>query len=112
MKKILFVIWSANKGIFTHVMMNVLDFSEKGYEVGAVFESEGCKLVSDYEENKNDKFEKMKELNLIASVCKVCAKSLGALESAERQNLPIHDDLFGHTPLEKWVKQGYELVSV
>jgi hypothetical protein len=112
MKKILFVVWTANKGIFTHVMMNVLDFKDKGYEVGVVFESEGCKLVSDYEENKNAKFEKMKELNLIASVCKVCAKSMGALESAERQDLPIHDDLFGHTPLEKWVSKGYELVSV
>ncbi|MCG3261011.1 MAG: hypothetical protein H7644_14750, partial [Candidatus Heimdallarchaeota archaeon] len=52
MKKILFVIWSANRGIFTHVMMNVLDFSEKGYDVGVVFESEGCKLVSAYEEDK------------------------------------------------------------
>ena len=112
MKKILFVIWTSNKGIFTHVMMNVLDFKEKGYEVGVVFESEGCKLVSDFEENKNNKFEKMKEFNLIVSVCKVCAKSMGALESAERQNLPIHDDLFGHTPLEKWVSKGFELVSV
>ncbi|MCG3221403.1 MAG: cytoplasmic protein, partial [Candidatus Heimdallarchaeota archaeon] len=41
MEKMLFVIWTANKGIFTHVMMNVLDFKEKGYEVGVVFESEG-----------------------------------------------------------------------
>ena len=112
MKKILFVIWTANKGTFTHVMMNVLDFKEKEYEVGVVFESESCKLVSDYEQNRNDKFEKMKELKLIVSVCKVCAKSMGSLESAERQNLPIHDDLFGHTPLEKWVSEGFELVSV
>ncbi|MCE7742846.1 MAG: hypothetical protein GOP50_10365 [Candidatus Heimdallarchaeota archaeon] len=112
MRKLLFVMWSANKGTFTHVMMNVLDFHEKGYGVGVVFESEGCKLIPSYEENMNDKFEKMKQLKLIFSVCKVCAKATGALESAEKQGLPIHDELFGHTPLELWVKEGYEIISV
>ena len=112
MQKLLFVIWTANKGIFTHIMMNILDFNEKNYNVGIVFESEGCKLISEYEDKKSEKFEKIKELNLIASVCKVCAKATRVLESAERQNLPVHDDLFGHTPLEKWVKQGYQIISV
>jgi hypothetical protein len=112
MKKILFVVWTDNKGIFTHIMMNVLDLNNKGNEVGVVFESEGCKLVLHYDENKNDKFEKLKELKLIASVCKACAQGMGALESAEKQNLPIHDEMWGHTPLEKWIAQGYELVSV
>jgi hypothetical protein len=112
MKKLLFVIWSANKGTFVHVMMNVLDFFEKGYKVGVVFESEGCKLIPTYEENRNDKFEKMKENKLIFSVCKVCAKATGALDSAERQKLPVHDDLFGHTPLENWVKDDFDIISV
>ena len=112
MKKLLFVIWSANKGTFTHVMMNVLDFHEKGYEVGVVFESEGCKLIPSYEENKNEKFERMKENKLIFSVCKVCANATGALESAERQNLPVHEALSGHTPLELWVKEDFDIISV
>jgi hypothetical protein len=112
MEKLLFVIWTANKGIFTHIMMNVLDFKEKNYDVGIVFESEGCKLIVDYEENKNEKFEKIKELNLITSVCKVCANAMNALETAEKLGLPIHDDLWGHTPLEKWVREGYKIISV
>ena len=112
MEKMLFVIWTANKGIFTHIMMNVLDFKEKGYEVGVVFESEGCKLIKEYEDDSNEKYVKMKKLELIFSVCKVCAKGMGALESAEAQNLPIHDELWGHTPLEKWVAEGFKIVSV
>ncbi|MHA1419063.1 MAG: hypothetical protein ACTSVO_01670 [Candidatus Heimdallarchaeaceae archaeon] len=112
MKKLLFVIWTANKGTFTHVMMNVLDFFEKSYKVGVAFESEGCKLIPTFEENKNAKFEKMKENNLIFSVCRVCAKATGSLDSAERQKLPIHDDLFGHTPLENWVKEDFDIISV
>ena len=112
MKKLLFVIWSANKGTFTHIMMNALDFNKKGYEIGVVLESEGCKLIPMYEENVNEKFEKMKELGLIVSVCRACAQATGALESAEKQGLPIHDELFGHPSLEKWIKEGYELISV
>ncbi len=112
MTKMLFVVWTANKGIFTHILMNLIDLNDKGHEVGLVFESEGCKLIKDYYENKNDKFEKIKELKLITSVCKVCAKSMGSLEIAEEQGLPIHDDLFGHTPLEKWISQDYQIISV
>lgn len=112
MEKMLFVIWTANKGIFTHIMMNVLDFKEKGYEVGVVFESEGCKLIKEYEDDSNEKYVKMKKSELIFSVCKVCAKGMGVLESAENQNLPIHDDLWGHTPLEKWVAKGFKIISV
>lgn len=112
MKKLVFVVWSDNKGIFTHVMMNILDFHEKGYDVGVIFESQGCSLVGTYEKNDNDKFEKMKQNSLIFSVCKVCSKAMNTLESAKRQGLPIHDDLWGHTPLEQWTKEGYEIISI
>ncbi len=42
----------------------------------------------------------------------MCAKATGALDSAERQKLPVHDDLSGHTPLENWVKDDYDIISV
>lgn len=111
MVKVLFVLWSANVGVFTHVMMNVLDFNDKGHDVGLVFESESCKLIAEYEEKKNEKYDKIKENNLIASVCKVCAQAMNSLESAQRQNLPIDDALWGHTPLEQWAKKGFQIIS-
>jgi hypothetical protein len=112
MDKQLFVIFNDNKGIFTHVLLNVFDFHEKGYDVGVVFESVGCKLINEYEGKEYEKWERLKNKKLVAAVCKVCAKSVGALESAERQNLPIRDELFGHPPLEEWVKQGYKLIFI
>ena len=112
MRKQLFVVFNHNKGIFTHVMLNVLDMKKNKDEVGIIFESEGCKFITDYENGQNAKFEKLKEEQLILAVCEVCAKANGALESAKKQNLPINGELSGHPPLRDWIKLGYEVITV
>lgn len=109
MKKELFVIFSDDKGKFVHILLNVFDFKEKGYDIGVIFESAACKLINDYENKNYDKWERLKSEKLIFAVCKVCAKATNSLESAQRQNLPIQDDLSGHPALEKWTREGYDL---
>ena len=112
MRKQLFVVFNHNKGIFTHIMLNVLDMVEQNLEVGIIFESEGCKFITDFENGKNAKFEQLKEKELIFAVCEVCANAMGALESAKKQNLPINGELSGHPPLKDWIKLGYEVITV
>ncbi|MFX1507749.1 MAG: cytoplasmic protein [Promethearchaeota archaeon] len=112
MKKQLFVLFSYNKGVFTHILLNVFDMVDKGYEVGIIFESEACKLISEYETKKYDKFEKLKTLNLVVAVCEVCAKAMDALESAQRQGLPIDGTLSGHPTLESWIKDGFHIMII
>ena len=112
MRKQLFVVFNYNKGIFTHIMLNVLEMREKKFEVGIIFESEACKFITDFENGNNEKFEKLKEQKLILAVCEVCAKANGALESAKKQNLPINGKLSGHPPLSDWVQLGYEVIAV
>ena len=112
MRKHLFVIFNYNKGIFTHIMLNVLDMNEKNYKVGIILESEACKFITEFENANNEKFEKLKEKELIIAVCEVCAKAMGALESAERQALPINGKLSGHPPLRDWIKLGYKVMIV
>ena len=65
MRKHLFVLFNYNKGIFTHILLNVLDLAEKGYQVGVIFESEACKFITDFEDKGYDKFEQLKEKNLL-----------------------------------------------
>lgn len=84
LKRQLFVLFHFNKGIFTHILLNVFDLADKGYVVGVVFESESCKLISEFEEHKYEKFEQLKKRKLVVAVCEVCAKTMGALESAKR----------------------------
>ncbi|MFX0152158.1 MAG: cytoplasmic protein [Candidatus Hodarchaeota archaeon] len=112
MRKQLFVLFNFNKGVFTHILLNVFDLEEKGYEVGVIFESEACKLITEYENVNYDKFDQLKEKQLITAVCEVCAKTMGALDSAKRQNLPIDGRLYGHPPLEEWIKNGFHLMII
>jgi len=85
---------------------------ENNFEVGIIFESEACKFISDFENSNNEKYEKLKEKKLILAVCEVCAKAMGALESAKQQQLPINGKLSGHPPLKDWIKLGYEVMLV
>ncbi len=112
MQKQLFVLFNFNKGIFTHILLNAFDLTEKGYEVGVIFESEACRLISEYETNNNEKWERLKNKNLIAAVCEVCAKAMNSLDSAKRQNLPIDGSMYGHPALEKWIKDRYQIMLI
>ncbi|PWI46927.1 hypothetical protein CEE45_14410 [Candidatus Heimdallarchaeota archaeon B3_Heim] len=112
MRKQLFVLFNFNKGIFTHILLNVLDLAEKGYEAGVIFESEACKFVKEFEGKKFKKFEQVKEKKLIYAVCEVCAKSMNALDSARRQGLPINGELSGHPPLRSWIKLDYDVMLI
>ncbi|MHA2289795.1 MAG: cytoplasmic protein [Promethearchaeota archaeon] len=112
MRKQLFVLFNYNKGIFTHILLNVLDLKEKSYEVGIIFESEACRFITEFEGKSNEKYEQLKEKNLVFAVCEVCAKSMNALESAQRQGLPINGELFGHPPFYKWIKLDYDVMLI
>ncbi|MFX0016175.1 MAG: cytoplasmic protein [Promethearchaeota archaeon] len=112
MKKQLFVLFNNNKGVFTHILLNVFDLAQKGYEIGVVFESEACTLISEYENKRYEKFEKLKKEKLVAAVCEVCAKATGALEAAQRQELPIDGSLSGHPTLESWIKAGFHVMII
>ncbi|UCE12937.1 MAG: hypothetical protein JSV04_12185 [Candidatus Heimdallarchaeota archaeon] len=112
MKKQLFVLFHFNKGIFTHILLNIFDLADKGYDVGIIFESEACKLISEFEEQRYEKFEQLKKRKLVAAVCEVCAQAMGALESAKRQSLPLDGRLFGHPPIEEWIKEEYSVMLI
>nr|NLJ03759.1 cytoplasmic protein [Bacillota bacterium] len=53
---------------------------------------------------------KIKEAGLIRSVCKACAAQMGTLAEAEAQGLPIDAGLSGHSDLEVFTAQGFEII--
>lgn len=55
---------------------------------------------------------KLKEKNLVAAVCEVCAKAMDALESTQRQGLPIDGTLHGHPTLESWIKSDFNVMLI
>jgi len=110
MEKQLFVVFSDNKSVFTHLLLNILDLNAKGYDAGIIFESAGCKLIEEFK--GKEKYEALKEKDLIFAVCEVCAKAMGVLESAKEQGLHINGELHGHPPLEKWIREDYHIMII
>ena len=98
---------------FAHALLNANDLFEKGYDVKLIIEGSATKQIqelTDHQKPFANLYESIKENGIIDCVCKACANVMGIIESAKEQNLPLGDDLKGHPSIEKYIKQGYEIV--
>ena len=96
MKKIAIVSFNGEMSCFAHALLNVWNYHQKGYDIK---KSPQANLWT-----------KIVEAGLVRSVCKACAAQLGSLEEAEAQGLPIDAALSGHSDLEVFTAQGYEII--
>ena len=114
MKRLCLAAFNGEPMCFAHVLLNALDFQAKGYEVTVAIEGTACKQVKEMAADGNPfhgLWEQVKEKGLVSGVCRACAQKMGSLESAREQGLTILDEMKGHLPLEKYVNEGYEVLS-
>ena len=113
MKKVVFFTFMKEKMCFMHVLYNAIDFHEKGHTVKIVIEGASTALVQPLIEENNLMFKKVMELGLIDSVCKVCAVQMQAFDYiSEHTDLYLEDEMFGHPPMEPYVKEGYQVITL
>ncbi len=112
MKKVVFFAFQGKKMCFMHILLNAIDLHEKDYKVGIVMEGEATKLIKELEEEKNPVYLKAKEMGLIDSICKACSNQMGVLEYNETVGIPINGELQGHPPMEEYIKDGYEIITL
>lgn len=112
MKKVVFFAFQGDKMCFSHILLNALDLHEKANKVEIVVEGKATKLIKELEEEDNKLYKKCKDENLFASICKACSKQMGVLEYNETVGIPINGDLNGHPPMEEYVKDGYEIITL
>lgn len=111
MNKIAIVSFQGEMPCFAHALLNVWNYHERGYEVAFIVEGASCARISDIATTPQAKlWEKIREAGLIRSVCKACSVQMGSLAAAEAQGLPIDSALSGHSDLEVFTAQGYELI--
>lgn len=111
MKKIAIVSFKGEIPCFAHALLNVWNYHEKGYEVALIVEGESTARISDIIQTPQGKlWEKIRDAGLIRSVCKACAAMMGSLDEAETQGLPIDAALSGHSDLEVFTAQGFEII--
>jgi hypothetical protein len=99
---------------FAHVLLNALDLDSKGYAVQLIIEGSATKLIADFEQGEapfKAKYLECIEKGLLAGVCRACSAKMGSLESAERQGLVLLDDMSGHPSIERFIRDGYEIIS-
>ncbi|NLN83754.1 MAG: cytoplasmic protein [Firmicutes bacterium] len=110
MMKVAYFAFNGKLMCFQHLLLNVLDLHEKGHEVKLIIEGEAVKLLKELVESKHPLFAKVRELNLIDSICKACSATLGVLEYNETLGIPINGDMNGHPPMEPYLKEGYQVI--
>ncbi|MDY0189189.1 MAG: DsrE family protein [Desulfuromonas sp.] len=113
-KKVVLVAFNGEAMCFAHVLLNALDMHSRGYEVKVVIEGSATKLVAPLNEATAPfakQYAQVKQLGLIDCVCMACAAKMGTLEAAQKQELPICNEMSGHPSLAAYVEQGYQVIT-
>lgn len=111
MKRIAIVSFNGQMPCFVHALLNVWNYHERGYDVALIVEGASVERLLDIKTSPQaGLWAKIVEAGLVRSVCKACAAQKGALQEAEEQGLPIDAALSGHSDLEVFTAQGYEII--
>lgn len=110
MKKIAFFTFNPEPMCFIHVLLNALEMKQKGRDVRIVVEGKSTKLIQEMEQNKL--FVKVKQEGLFDSICKACSSATDSLEYNKNCGIPLNDELNGHPSMNKYIEQGYSIITL
>lgn len=114
MKKIALIAYDGELTCFAHVMLYAIDFNGKGYEVRVVIEGAATRLISELgrpEAPFANLFREILDKDLLACVCESCSVKMGTFTAAQEQGLPIDGEMKGHPSLERFVNEGFEIIT-
>lgn len=113
MNQVVFFAFQGEKMCFTHLLINALDLHEKEAHVKIVIEGKATALIPELMEEKHPLFQKVMDLGLIDAVCRACSQQMGVLEYIEKETeLPLNGSLMGHPPMEPYLKNGFQLITL
>jgi hypothetical protein len=111
--KYLFVATDDNKMQLYHLLLNAINFKEKGHDVAVVLECASPTLLVGISEQsiKLPVFDKAMELKIIDHACKACSAAFSATEAAKKLGVPLKGELSGHSDLLPFAEEGYQIVT-
>lgn len=113
MKKVVFFAFRGDMACFVHVLLNAIDMREKGYEVRIVLEGEATKLIVELakpDHHLHELFEKTKQLELFAGVCRACSHMLGTQDAAVAEGFALLDGMHGHPGMALYLDEGFDVL--
>ena len=100
---------------FMHVMLNALEMDAKGTTARIILEGASTKLIPEFTREGSPLvklYEKAKSRGLMEGACRACTNKMGSLEAAQKEGLPLLDDMSGHPSMEKYRKAGFEIITI
>ena len=113
MKKIVLVAFNAEPSCFSHVLLHALDLSEKGFEARIIIEGAATRLIKELETGGKpfaNLYREARGKGLIECSCEACCRKTGVLGNAKAQGLKIANEMRGHPSMEKYIREGYEIL--
>lgn len=113
-KKVAFLSFKGEQSCFIHALLNVLDAHEKGMDSILIIEGPATGLIKELVNPENPLHElylEAKNKGLIKAICKGCAKMMGTLDIAKKEDLPISGEMSNHVPLADYALGGYEIIT-
>ena len=114
MDKVVLFAFNGDPMCFTHVLLNALDFNDRGFEVKVVIEGSATGLIGDLDAPDSalhGLYAKVKSKVLLLGVCKACAGKMSSLEAAKKQGLHLLDEMSGHPSMAAFMDQGYKVIT-
>lgn len=111
--KYMFLATDENKMQLYHLLLNAVNFHEKGHEVAVVLECASPKLLIGIVDGsiKLPVFDIAMQMGLIDHACKACTAAFSATEAAEKLGVPLKGELKGHSDLLQFVEKGYSIIT-
>lgn len=114
MKKIALFAFNGDSMCFVHVLLNALDFQDKGYEVKIILEGSTTKLIPNLANKENPLhplYGKARALGLFEGACRACSKKMGTLDAVRAEGMPLLDEIGGHPSLARYREEGFEVIT-
>jgi hypothetical protein len=111
--KYLFLATDENKMQLYHLLLNAINFHEKGHEVATVLECASPKILIRIVDGtiKLPIFDKAMQLGIIDHACKACSAAFSATEAAQNLGVALKGELNGHSDLLKFANAGFSILT-
>ncbi|TFF96588.1 hypothetical protein EU546_01080 [Candidatus Thorarchaeota archaeon] len=111
--KYLFLATDDDRMQLYHLLLNAVNFKEKGHEVAVVLECASPKLLIGITDQsvKLPLFGTTMKLGIIDHACKACSAAFSATEAARKLGVPLKGELSGHSDLLPFAEEGYQIVT-
>lgn len=111
--KYLFLATDDNKMQLYHLLLNAVNFKNKGHDVTVVLECASPKLLIGISDGsiKMPVFDEAMKLEIINHACKACSTAFSATDAAKALGVPLKGDLSGHSNLLPFAEDGYQIIG-